>query len=67
MCQRPHAHGLKIINHNIVNPNIQLIMVDSPSCKYFANIAINIGSSAFVIACVYQPNGSWSDAFCDEF
>ena len=41
--------------------------MDSPSCKSFENIAITIGSPAFVIAFVYRPPASCSDAFCDEF
>ena len=50
-----------------VNHNIQFKIVDSPSYKSFENIAITIGSPAFVIACVYRPPGSCSDALCDEF
>ena len=46
-----------------VNHNIQFKIVYSPSYKSFENIAITIGSPAFVIACVYRPPGSCSDAF----
>ena len=50
-----------------VKHNIQFKIIDSPSNKSFKNIAIIIGSPAFVIACVYRIPGSCSDAFCDEF
>ena len=50
-----------------VNHNIQFKIVDSLFYKSFENIAITIGSPAFVMACVYRPPGSCSDAFCDEF
>ena len=49
------------------NHNIQFKIGDSPSYKSFENVAIIIGSAAFVIACVYRPPASSSDAFCDEF
>ena len=50
-----------------VNHNIQFKIVDSPFFESFENIAITIGSPGFIIACVYRPPGSCSDAFCDEF
>ena len=67
LCHRPHTHGLGGGISFFVNHNIQFKIVDSPSYKSFENIAITIGSPAFVIACVYRPPGSCSDAFCDEF
>ena len=50
-----------------VNHNIQFKIVDRPSYKSFENIAITTGSPAFVMAFVYRPPGSYSDAFCDKF
>ena len=43
-----------------INHNIQFKIVHS------TYIAITTGSSAFMIACVYRPPGSCSDAFCDK-
>ena len=67
LCHRPRAHSLSGGVGFFVNHNIHFKIVDSPSYKSFENIAIILGSSVFVIACVYQPPGSCSDAFCDEF
>ena len=66
LCNRLHTHGLGGGVSFLVNHNIHFKIVDSPSYKSFENIAITIGSLAFVIACVYRPPGSCSDAFCDE-
>ena len=66
LCHRPHAHGRGGVGF-FVNHNIHFKIVDSPFYESFENIAITIGSPAFVIACVYRPPGSCSDAFCDEF
>ena len=52
LCHRPHAHGHGGGVGFFVNHNIHFKIVGSP---------------AFVIACVYRPPGSCSDAFCDEF
>ena len=67
LCHRPRAHGRVGDVGFFVNHNIHVKIVDSPFYESFENIAITIGSPAFVIACVYRPPGSCSDAFCDEF
>ena len=67
LCHKPRAQGRGGGVGFFVNHNIHFKIVDSPFYESFENIAITSGSPAFVIACVYRPPGSCSDAFCDEF
>ena len=69
LCHRPSFYGLDGGVGFFVNHNIQLKIVESPTYMSFDSIVIVIGSSAgpFVIACVYRPSASSSDAWFDQF
>ena len=69
LCHRLRSHGFGGGVGFFLNENIKFKILDSPTYISFENTVIGIGSSTspFTIACVYQPPGSCSDEFFDQF